>query len=134
VVYRVELAPLLAAGGGEAVARRWVELGALLRGTDERADAIAPEMLHMPTGLDLAPDGSAAVVLGYAAAWYFPRRSGESWADAFARAPERIRLPPLPLAEAIAYRGGSLYVTSEVDRVALVRWRAPLVRFDPLRR
>ena len=24
------------------------------------------------------------------------------------------------------------YVTSEVDRIALFRWRAPLVRFDPL--
>jgi hypothetical protein len=131
VVYRLDLAPLLRAGGGEGVAQRWVALAALPAPSAERAEAFAPQMLHMPTGLDLAPDGSAAVVLGYAAGWRFPRRAGESWADAFARTPERILLPPLPLAEAVAFVGPSLYVTSEVDRVGLVRWRAPLMRFDP---
>jgi hypothetical protein len=98
----------------------------------ELADALAPEMLHMPTALDLAPDGSAAVVLSYAAGWRFPRGPDQGWAEAFAGQPERIALPPLALAEAVAYVGASLFVTSEVDRLSLVRWRAPLVRFDPV--
>jgi hypothetical protein len=134
VVYRLELTPLLRAGGGEGVARRLVALDALPPPSTERAEAWAPAMLHMPTALDLAPDGSAAVVLSYAAGWRFPRKPGESWAEAFTRAPERILLPPLPLAEAVAYLGPSLYVTSEMDPIGLVRWRAPLVRFDPLAR
>jgi hypothetical protein len=131
VVYRAALAKLLRAGGGEVVAQRLVALTGLPPPTTERAQSFAPAMLHMPTALDLAPDGSAAVVLGYAEGWRFPRAPGESWAEAFARAPERIRLPALPLAEAVAYLGPSLYVTSEVDRFTLVRWRAPLVRLDP---
>jgi hypothetical protein len=133
VVYRAELAPLLRAGGGEALARPLARL-AIPPPSTARADALAPAMLHMPTALDLAPDGSAALVLSYAAGWRFPRRAGESWSEAFARAPEQLALPPLALAEAVAYVGDALFVTSEVDRLALVRWRAPLVRFDPLPR
>ena len=131
VVYSAALGPLLEAGGGEVVAR---PLGALPipPPSTERADALAPSMLHMPTALDLAPDGSAALVLSYADGFRFPRGPGESWAEAFARPPELLPLPPLPLAEAVAYVGDALYVTSEVDRLALVRWRAPLVRFDRL--
>jgi hypothetical protein len=131
VVYRAELAPLLGAGGGEAIAHPLARL-AIPPPSTARGEALAPAMLHMPTALDLAPDGSAALVLSYAAGWRFPRSPGESWAEAFARAPEQLPLPPLPLAEAVAYVGDSLFVTSEVDRLALVRWRAPLVRFDPL--
>jgi hypothetical protein len=130
VVYRAELAPLLGAGGGEALARPLAPL-AIPPPSTARVDALAPAMLHMPTALDLAPDGSAALVLSYAAGWRFPRRAGESWAEAFARTPEQLPLPPLALAEAVAYVGDSLFVTSEVDRFALLRWRAPLVRFDP---
>jgi hypothetical protein len=130
VVYAAELAPLLRTGGGEVVARPLARLGIPPPST-ERADALAPAMLHMPTALDLAPDGSAALVLSYTTGWRFPRGAGESWAEAFARAPEQLALPPLALAEAVAYVGESLFVTSEVDRLALVRWRAPLVRFDP---
>ena len=133
LLYGAELAPLLRAGGGEALAR---PLGPVRvpPPSSERADTFTPELLHMPTALDLAPGGSAAVVLGYAAAWRFPRAAGESWAEAFARTPEQLALPPLVMAEALAYVGESLFVTSEVDRLALVRWRAPLVRFDPLAR
>jgi hypothetical protein len=133
VVYRADLAPLLGAGGGEALAHPLARL-AIPPPSTARVDALAPAMLHMPTALDLAPDGSAALVLSYAVGWRFPRSPGESWADAFARAPEQLPLPPLPLAEAVAYVGDSLFVTSEVDRLALVRWRAPLLRFDPLPR
>ncbi len=134
VVYRVELAPLLRAGGGEAVARRLVALTGIPPPSTERADSPFPAMLHMPTALALAPDGSAAVVLGYAEGWRFPRRREQSWAEAFAAQPERIRLPPLALAEAAAFLGPSLYLTSEVGPLTLVRWRAPLERLDPMTR
>jgi hypothetical protein len=133
VVYRAELAPLLGAGGGEVLARPLARL-AIPPPSTVRGEALAPALLHAPTALDLAPDGSAALVLSYAVGWRFPRGPGESWAEAFARAPEQLPLPPLAFAEAVAYVGDSLFVTSEVDRLALVRWRAPLVRFDPLPR
>jgi hypothetical protein len=133
VVYRAELAPLLDAGAGEAIAQPLARL-AIPPPSTARALALAPAMLHMPTALDLAPDGSAALVLSYAVGWRFPRGPGESWAEAFARAPEQLPLPPLALAEAVAYAGDALFVSGEMDRLALVRWRAPLVRFDPLPR
>lgn len=130
-LYEVALAPLLAAGGGAATARRVGELRGLPPPSTELAESFAPSVLHMPTALDLAPDGSAAVVLSYAAAWYYPRRTGESWAQALARKPQQIALPAVPLAEAAAFAGRSLYVTGEREPFALIRWRAPLVRFDP---
>jgi len=132
VLYQVELAPLLQEGGGEAVARRVAELSGIPQPSTELADSFASSMLHMPTALDLAPDGSAAVVLSYTAGWYFPRRPGESWAQALSGQPMHIALPPLAVAEALAFVGRSLFVTSEVEPLALIRWRAPLVRFDPL--
>jgi hypothetical protein len=131
VVYAAPLGPVLRAGGGEVVARPVASLP-LPPPSTERADAFAPAMLHMPTALDLAPDGSAALVLSYTAGFRFPRSPGESWAEAFAKTPEQLPLGPLALAEAAAYVGEALYVTSEVERLALVRWRAPLLRFDPL--
>jgi hypothetical protein len=132
VVYAAALAPLLHGEGGTAVARPIASLSGIPPASTELADTRVPEALHMPTALDLAPDGSAAVVLSYAAGWRYPRRPGQSWAEAFAGTPERVTLPPLALAEALAYAGDSLFVTSEVDRLALVRWRAPLLRLDPL--
>lgn len=132
VVYQAALAPLLRGEGGAVVAQPLARLTGIPPPSRELADALAPEMLHMPTALDLAPDGSAAVVLSYAAGWRFPRGPGQSWAEAFSGQPEQIALPSLALAEAVAYAGASLFVTSEVDRLSLVRWRAPLVRFDPV--
>ena len=132
VVYQAALAPLLRGEGGAVVAQPLARLTGIPPPSKELVDALAPEMLHMPTALDLAPDGSAAVVLSYAAGWRFPRGPAQGWAEAFAGQPERIALPPLALAEAVAYVGASLFVTSEVDRLSLVRWRAPLVRFDPV--
>lgn len=132
VLYQVELAPLLEAGGGEAMARPVAGLSGIPPPSSELAETFAPSALHMPTALDLASDGSAALVLSYAAAWYFPRRPGESWAEALSAQPSRIALPSLALAEAAAFAGRSWFVSSEVDPFVLFRWRAPLVRFDPL--
>jgi hypothetical protein len=79
----------------------------------------------MPTGLDISPDGARAAVVTYKDAYLFTRAPGENWAAAFARPPERIPLPPMPQAEAIAFAadGRTLFVTSE-------KRPAPLFRLD----
>jgi hypothetical protein len=79
----------------------------------------------MPTGLDLSPDGELAAVVTYKDAYLFTRADGEGWAAAFARPPERIPLPPMRQAEAIAFAadGRTLFVTSEGRP-------APLFRLD----
>jgi hypothetical protein len=79
----------------------------------------------MPTGLDISRDGTLAAVVTYKDAYLFAREDGEGWAAAFGRPPERIPLPPMPQAEAIAFAadGRTLFVTSE-------RRPAPLFRLD----
>jgi hypothetical protein len=79
----------------------------------------------MPTGLDISRDGRLAAVLTYREAYLFERAPGEGWAEAFARRPQRIALPPLRQAEAIAFGadGRTLFVTSE-------KRPAPLFRLD----
>lgn len=130
MLYAAELAAWLDGDGPPGTAR---PLGpvAIPPPATRVADSWLRGWLHMPTALDLAPDGSAAFVLGYTEGWHFPRAPGESWAEALARPPARLALPPLALAEAAAYLGDRLFVTSEVDRLGRIRWRAPLVRFDP---
>jgi hypothetical protein len=79
-----------------------------------------------PTGMDFAPDGSAAAVLTYGDVLLFTRQPKESWADALRRAP--VVLPPhgLTQAEAVAFGadGKTIYVTSEREGSALIRYRA----------
>lgn len=79
----------------------------------------------MPTGLDISRDGALAAVVTYKDAYLFARANGESWAAAFGRRPERIPLPPMRQAEAIAFGsdGRTLFATSE-------RRPSPLFRFD----
>lgn len=79
----------------------------------------------MPTGLDFSRDGRYAAVVTYKDAYLFTRLEGESWQTSLARTPERIPLPPLRQAEAIAFgpESRSLFVTSE-------RLPTPLFRFD----
>lgn len=74
-----------------------------------------------PCGMDFATDGSAAVVVTYINVAVFPRAPGESWADAFSRAP--LHLPPheLAQAEAICFSrdARTIYVASEETRKLL---------------
>ncbi len=65
--------------------------------------------------MDFAADGSAAVVLTYGAVLYFPRRAGESWADALRHEPALLGAHHLPQAEAACFTpdGRHLYVASE---------------------
>jgi len=112
----------------ERVARRLGELGMLPQPTkaDYREDRMRGRTRSQVTALSIAPDGAAAVVLTYRDAYQFTRSEGESWADAFARAPQRIPVPPMPQKEALTFTrvGRTLFTTSE-------QRPAPLFRFDP---
>ena len=78
------------------------------------------------TAMDIAADGSFAMVLTYKNAYRFPRRPGERWEAVFRKKPEIIPLPSLRQAEALcrAPAGDSMYVTSE-------QRPNPLVRLEP---
>ena len=41
--------------------------------------------LTLPTGMDLSPDQSAAVILNYHRSYFYKRRTGESWEQALVR-------------------------------------------------
>jgi len=79
-----------------------------------------------PTGMDFAADGTAAVVLTYGDVLLFNRKAGERWADALRRAPEVLPPHGLVQAEAVAFGtdGKTIYVTSEREGSAIVRYQA----------
>jgi hypothetical protein len=103
------------------VAKKLVDVSGIPRpfGYDAEHDPYS----ECPTALDLARDGSQAFVLTYRRGYLFPRAPGESWAAAFARLPQRVRVPHLPAQEAAAFArdGQSIYVSSEGRHAALVR-------------
>ncbi len=83
------------------------------------------------TDMDFAADGTAAVVVTYANAYYYRRAPDESWADAMARPPERLPTFHLETAEPEAICFGednrTIFITCEKPP-------APVLRYDPLPR
>lgn len=81
------------------------------------AEAIAelPPLSAQATGLDIAHDGRALVVLTYAAVYVWPRIDGQSWASVLSSPRHRRPLPPMSKAEAMATgpEPGVVYVGSE---------------------
>lgn len=79
-----------------------------------------------PTALDFSSDGRLALVLLYSRPLLFPRRPGESWADALAREPVKLAAHALPQAEGACFTrdGAALYVCSEVA-TRLLRYNRP---------
>jgi hypothetical protein len=79
------------------------------------------QMRGLVTGMDFAPDGSAAVVLTYADTLLYPRAAGETWATALAREPLRLAPHNLPQAEAVGFThdGRSIFVASELNQTLL---------------
>lgn len=71
-----------------------------------------------PCGMDFTADGTAAVVVTYTNVAVFPRATGETWAEAFARPPIHLPAHALPQAEAICFSrdGRTIYVASEETR------------------
>ncbi len=80
-----------------------------------------------PTAMDISPDGSAIVILTYAAVYYYRRTGGEDWYEALQRPPLGYSLGNVRNAEAVAFGadGMSIFITVE-DR------NAPLYRIDLL--
>jgi len=78
-----------------------------------------------PTGMDFAPDGSAAVVVTYGDVCLFPRNPGETWAAALTRKPQLLPPHGLTQAEAVAFAQDSrtIYVTSEGAGATILRYR-----------
>ena len=76
--------------------------------------------------MDIAADGSQAIVISYVSAYLFARSPGESWQNAFTRTPSRLRMPRMRAMEAVALApdGRTVYASSE-------GWPAPIYRIDP---
>jgi len=79
------------------------------------AKAVAALPVPFAVAMDIAPDNTRAVVLTYGAAQEFTRAAGETWAQAFARAPRKLDMPSRRQGESICYGtdGKTLYLTSE---------------------
>ena len=82
------------------------------------------QLTHKPTGKIggyLSPDGRHLVLLSGLHASLYTRQEDEPWSTALQRLPQRIALPVIKQAEAIAYSrdGKSLYLTSEGDQSPL---------------
>lgn len=78
------------------------------------------------TGLAFNPDGNLAAVLTYARVFLFARQPGETWPQAFARKPERLRRHGLNQAEGLAFSadGKQILVMSEGVGAAMVIYQA----------
>lgn len=78
-----------------------------------------------PTGLDFTADGRNAVVITYLGIFVFPRTPGETWPEAFAKAPLALGPHFLRQAESVAFsRDGTLiHAVSEGARSPLATYR-----------
>lgn len=90
---------------------------------DSRLLAAIGRFATQPTSMDVTPDGRLAIVQTYTDAWLFRRAPDQAWGDAFAGEPERLRVPPLLQAEAIAFdrEGVHVFVSGEGTPNPLVR-------------
>jgi hypothetical protein len=81
--------------------------------------------IAQPTGMDLARDGSAGVLVSYYGVFLFPRTGKESWGEAFAKQP--VILPPhgMAQAESVAFSkdGKTLSLVSERGDKRIVEYR-----------
>ena len=82
--------------------------------------------LNQVTAADVSPDGRTLAVMTYRDLLLYPRRNGQSWAQAIAAKPRIAAMPWLPQAEAMGWSrdGKAVYVTGEFIP-------APLYRIEP---
>ncbi len=124
VLYSLPLGP---GDGRVAVAQRRLALATLpAPSAEERAVRFpAARLGGSPTAMDIDAGGRTALVMTYRDLWFFRRGPGETWLQAFARAPSRLPLPPLAQAEAAGFEfpGAGVRVSGE-------RLPAPWLRFE----
>lgn len=82
------------------------------------------DYISQPTGFDISPDGSQAVVITYRSLYRFRRKPGEDWLTVLQRKPDEYVGPPSIQNEAISYSadGKSIYVTTEKRPAAIFRF------------
>jgi hypothetical protein len=73
------------------------------------------DFISQPTGFDISPDGTEAVVITYRSLYRYHRQPDEDWLSAMQRKPIEVVGPPAPQNEAITYSidHKSIYVTTE---------------------
>ncbi|MET0262444.1 MAG: hypothetical protein ABW223_06075 [Rariglobus sp.] len=78
-----------------------------------------------PTGMDFAPDGSAAVIVTYGDVLVFPRRKNEKWETALLRDPAVLVPHGLAQAEGVAFGADqkTIYVSSEGASSGIMRYQ-----------
>ena len=133
-LYELPLRPEAASGARTAkttqlVARRLGDVIGIPPPTEADVDAARwlGRYFAMPTALDLGADGRLAAVLTYREAYLYERGADEEWETAFGRPPQRIALPAMAQAEAIAFGrdGRTLFATSEGVGAPLFRLSRP---------
>jgi hypothetical protein len=87
-------------------------------------DSVIP-FRDQPTGFDLSSDNSLAAVVTYYGVFVFPRKPGESWAEAFAGKPAILSPHRLAQAESIAISkdNQSIIVVSEGRNSKIVSYQ-----------
>ena len=93
-----------------------------------KAKRIGTIPAFLATGMDISPDGKKAVIVTYLLALEYTRKANETWAQAFAKKPTILQVPPRSQGEAICYGldSSTLYLTSE-------KLPAPLFKLVPNR-
>jgi hypothetical protein len=87
---------------------------------DLAADPATGIYSSQPTALDWSP-AMGLLVMTYARPYLFPRQGGEPLADLLTRAPMRVDAPRLQQAEAAAFDGDAVLLTSEGLPAPLLR-------------
>jgi len=73
------------------------------------------DFISQPTGFDISPDGTEAVIITYRSLYRFKRNENEDWITVLQKQPDEVIGPPAVQNEAISYShdGKSIYVTTE---------------------
>lgn len=81
--------------------------------------------IAQPTGMDIARDGSAGVIVSYYGVFLFPRTGKESWGEAFGKPPVILTPHGMAQAESVAFSrdGKSLTLVSERGDKRIVVYR-----------
>lgn len=124
VVYSLPLTPPASA---TPAAQRIVDLANIPApsGPTARLELPGGRYRSWPVGFDLSADGRRAVVLTYGEPYVYERNDGETWAQAFARAPQQLHTHSLMQAEAVCFSpdARTIYVTAEGKSAPLLRYR-----------
>ncbi len=83
--------------------------------SDQRIWRGKTDWISQPTGLDISPDGSEAVIISYRSVYRYLRRDNEDWVVSMSRKPTELVGPRAVQNEAIAFSadGQSIFVTTE---------------------